>query len=94
MKEIRISLFKMFKQHRDDFYWEHTDEPHATRRRQILGKIESIIGKNQYLKCLRVHLNFSQVSTDETAYGIRYKSCDSIYSYRACANFHGLHGQK
>ena len=28
----------MFKPHRDDFYWEPTDEPHATRRRQILGK--------------------------------------------------------
>lgn len=30
------SMFKSLV--RDDFIWEHSDEPHATRRRQILAK--------------------------------------------------------
>ena len=28
----------MTAQSRDDFYWEYSDEPHTTRRKQILGK--------------------------------------------------------
>ncbi len=31
----------MVAQVRDDFHWEYSDEPHATRRRQILGNYNS-----------------------------------------------------
>ena len=34
----RLYFFKMTAQSRDDFYWEYSDEPHTTRRKQILGK--------------------------------------------------------
>ena len=36
-------MFSFFKPFQNDFYWDYSDEPHASRRKQILGNLEQTI---------------------------------------------------
>ena len=51
-----LSLLERLPSAKGEFYWEATDEPHASRRKQILGK--NRISVFQYLGNLALTIKF------------------------------------